>query len=71
MKVFDFGVAKELPYRQDKLNDSLYNLIAQKGSLRYMAPEVALGKPYNLKVDVFSFGILLWQMLSLKTPFAG
>ena len=41
------------------------------GSLRYMAPEVALGKPYNLKADVFSFGILLWEILSLQKPFLG
>ena len=34
------------------------------GTLAYMAPEVALRKPYNEKVDVYSFAILLWQMLS-------
>mmetsp|Transcript_16210 Transcript_16210/g.22136 ORF Transcript_16210/g.22136 Transcript_16210/m.22136 type:complete len:176 (+) Transcript_16210:624-1151(+) len=36
-----------------------------------MAPEVALRKAYNEKVDVYSFGILLWQMLSGEVPFAG
>lgn len=35
-----------------------------------MAPEVALSEPYNHLVDVFSFGILLWQMCSLEVPFA-
>jgi len=33
------------------------------GSLLYMSPEVARGKPYNEKVDVFSFGILAWELL--------
>ena len=66
--MFDFGLAKELP---TKKADALYNLSGQTGSLRYMAPEVALGKPYNLKVDVFSFSILLWEILSLQTPFSG
>ena len=67
MKVFDFGLAKEM--KDEDRDGSLYNLSANTGSLRYMAPEVALGKPYNEKVDIFSFAILLWQMLSLETPF--
>ena len=73
VKLFDFGLARELPpRRQDDLYDTtLYNLSVQTGSLRYMAPEVAIGKPYNLKADVYSFGILLWQILSLETPFSG
>lgn len=40
------------------------------GSLRYMAPEVARRMPYNHTVDVYSFSILLWQIMSLETPFA-
>lgn len=39
------------------------------GSPRYMAPEVALGKPYNEKCDVYSFAILLWEMITLREPF--
>ena len=34
-----------------------------------MAPEVALGKPYNAKCDTYSFSVLLWEMLALKTPY--
>jgi serine/threonine protein kinase len=41
------------------------------GSLRYMAPEVALRLRYNEKADVYSFGILLWQMAKDKVPFKG
>ena len=41
------------------------------GSLRYMAPEVALKKPYNEKADVYSFAIMLWQMARDKVPFKG
>jgi len=41
------------------------------GSLRYMAPEVALREPYTEKVDVYSFGIMLWQMARDRVPFTG
>ena len=41
------------------------------GSLRYMAPEVAQRKPYNEKADVYSFGIMAWQMARDKVPFKG
>lgn len=36
-----------------------------------MAPEVALDLPYNKSVDVYSFGVLFWQICSLSTPYAG
>jgi serine/threonine protein kinase len=67
--VFDFGLAKSL--RDDRLSYcDYYNLTANVGSIPYMAPEVALGKPYNEKCDVFSFGILLYEIISLKPPFS-
>lgn len=68
VKVFDFGLAKELS-ESDRYNRDTYKLSGNTGSLRYMAPEVALEQPYNHKVDLFSFGVLLWQICSLKTPF--
>ena len=36
-----------------------------------MAPEVINGESYNLKADVYSFGLLAYQMLTGKTPFKG
>lgn len=69
VKLFDFGLAKELK-GDEMVGNDLYNMSGNTGSLRYMAPEVALCEPYNHKVDVFSFGILLWQMCSLDVPFA-
>jgi len=70
LKLFDFGLAKHMD-PVDKSDDGLYLLTGNTGSLRYMAPEVAKGEPYNQKVDAYSFGILFWQICSLQTPFAG
>jgi hypothetical protein len=36
-----------------------------------MAPEVAKSEPYNLTADVYSFGLLLWQVCSLDLPYEG
>lgn len=50
-------------------SDGTYNLTAEAGSLRYMAPEVGNSQPYNATCDSYSFCILLWQMLLVKTPY--
>ena len=39
-------------------------------SLRYMAPECLSGQAYNMKADVYSFSILLWEMLADHIPYA-
>ncbi|KAG7364711.1 serine/threonine protein kinase [Nitzschia inconspicua] len=70
LKLFDFGLAKRMD-PTDKIENGLYLLTGNTGSLRYMAPEVARGDPYDQRVDTYSFGILFWQICSLQTPFAG
>jgi len=40
------------------------------GSLRYAAPEVVAGRPYNDRADVYSFAVLLWEVLALERPYA-
>jgi len=39
------------------------------GSPLYMAPELVRSMPYNEKVDVWSLGVITYQLLSGKTPF--
>mmetsp|Transcript_11789 Transcript_11789/g.34614 ORF Transcript_11789/g.34614 Transcript_11789/m.34614 type:complete len:513 (-) Transcript_11789:187-1725(-) len=68
IKVFDFGLCKELTPKL-KNKDGTYDLTGMTGSRRYMAPEVVMCKPYGPPADVFSFGILLWQILACDTPF--
>lgn len=70
VKIFDFGLAKEfLP--GDRKSDGTFNFTGDTGSPRYMAPEVFLSQPYNETCDVYSFSILMWQILKVETPFEG
>lgn len=71
VKLFDFGLAKELDPSLKSGISELYELSGNTGSLRYMAPEVARSEPYNLSADVYSFGLLLWQVCSLDLPYDG
>jgi serine/threonine protein kinase len=59
-KIFDLGLAREF----HTLNQ---NEIA--GSLRYMAPEVANAKGAEFASDVYSYGILLWELCTLEKPY--
>ncbi|CAJ1960160.1 unnamed protein product [Cylindrotheca closterium] len=68
LKLFDFGLAKELP-DECPSRDGLHKLTGKTGTLRYQAPEVALGLPYNESCDVYSFSILLWEILIMKRAF--
>ena len=75
-KLFDFGLAKELKPKNRKSHPAYpdldtYKLTARSGTRRYMAPEVALSQPYNDKVDVYSLGVMLYQVASLVAPFGG
>jgi len=68
--LFDFGLAKTLSPK-DKICNSMYKMTGHTGSLRYMAPEVALDLPYNNSVDSYSFAMLMWQICSYMPPFMG
>ena len=68
--MFDFGLAKELR-PEDVKEGGRYELTGNTGSRRYMAPEVAKECHYDKSVDVYSFGILLWELCSSDKPFYG
>jgi serine/threonine protein kinase len=70
VKLIDFGLSRMLENADPTTNEK-YEMSGETGSLRYMAPEVAEGLPYNHKADVYSFGIILWEMNAGKRPFNG
>ncbi len=69
IKIFDFGLARELPPVEHANMQGTWKMTGCTGTPRYMSPEVALNKPYNESSDSYSFSMLFWEMLALKTPF--
>jgi serine/threonine protein kinase len=47
----------------------LFNLTGMVGTQRYMSPECGKGEPYNLQSDVYTFGLILYWILSLREPY--
>ena len=43
---------------------------AETGTYRWMSPEVIRHEPYTQTADVFSYGVVLWQLLTREVPFA-
>jgi ligand-binding sensor domain-containing protein len=64
-KVLDFGVAKQ----QDRAGGTLTMTGSVVGTPTYMAPERLEDKPYDGRSDVYSLGIMLYEMLAGRAPF--
>ena len=61
VKIADFGVSR--------LRSQGGEMTAETGTYRWMAPEVINHKPYDHKADVFSFAIVLWELVTTKIPY--
>ncbi|XP_065339287.1 mitogen-activated protein kinase kinase kinase 7-like isoform X4 [Cloeon dipterum] len=61
LKICDFGTARDLT--------TCGHLTNNQGSAAWMAPEVFEGSSYTEKCDVFSWGIILWEVLTRRRPF--
>lgn len=67
----DFGIAKPQNTSASGGMDDPYTMTGETGTLRYMAPENARCEAYGVAVDIYSFGVLAWQVLTLRVPFQG
>src|ERR1700704_1543032 len=65
-KVTDFGIARSLDVGQGVTQTGTV-----LGSSNYIAPEQASGKPVDARTDVYSLGIVLYEMLTGDVPFPG
>lgn len=73
VKILDFGVAKHLPRAEGSSTVDASTIDARSqtgGTPGYMAPEVLLGGVPNVRSDIFSLGVVLYEMLTGVRPFA-
>ena len=66
VKLFDFGLSRILPSRKSAMHDG-YRM-SRVGTKYYMAPEVRAKAPYSLSADMYSFGVVFWEVMSLSSP---
>ena len=73
-KVLDFGLAKiglEVRGGRESRSLGLTSAGATVGTLAYMSPEQARGEPLDARSDLFSLGIVLYEMATRQVPFRG
>lgn len=61
LKIVDFGLSRIVGYKMKVYEES--------GTLAYVAPEVIQGKGYNIEIDMWSLGIIIYYLISGKLPF--
>lgn len=65
VKVADFGLSYALEGSKKMVTAAAHNIV---GTPNYTAPEVLQGRPYTEKADIWSFGVVLWELILGKRP---
>jgi serine/threonine protein kinase/tetratricopeptide (TPR) repeat protein len=74
VKLVDFGLAKTVPMRPGigtTAAESITESGTVMGTLSYMSPEQLRGEQLDVRTDIFSFGIVLHEMITGRLPFTG
>lgn len=75
VKVLDFGLAKLSPDFAQSSEVTMPHLVTRSGvivgTIAYMSPEQAKGRKLDTRSDIFSLGILMFEILTGKRPFSG
>jgi tetratricopeptide (TPR) repeat protein/predicted Ser/Thr protein kinase len=71
VKVLDFGLAACFEDEPTAASRDRTRTVELVGTVPYMAPEQLLGQPIDLRTDVFSFGAVLYEMVTGFAPFSG
>ena len=74
VKILDFGLAvfSDIESKEDPDVTVTSNPFANKiaGTISYMAPEQLLGQELDTRVDIFAFGVILYELITNEHPFA-
>src|SRR5438067_7310783 len=65
IRLVDFDLAQEIPEKPKKPSKK------NPGTPSYMAPEQLVGEPISQRVDIFSFGVTAYELLTNQKPFPG
>ena len=75
VKVLDFGLAKVSPGRQSEASEAATEFKTAPGTIvgtiRYLSPEQAKGGAVDERTDIWSTGVILYELVAGSTPFGG
>lgn len=76
IKVLDFGLAKVAQQSAQDANSKIATRVKTApgmvmGTVNYMSPEQALGRELDHRTDIFSLGVVLYEMATGRLPFKG